>query len=84
MSSPFDLIVLSDLHLGEGSSGRPRRHLPMEDFFYDNELCRLLEHLRWEYEPSRLVLVLNGDIFDFLTGVDVMFCIRHFASNTPG
>jgi UDP-2,3-diacylglucosamine pyrophosphatase LpxH len=64
-----DLVVLSDLHLGEGLVGRPPRFSPMEDFFYDQEFCRLLSHLRWEYlsDPTRLKLVLNGDIFDFLT-----------------
>jgi len=68
-SAAADLVVVSDLHLGEGLVGRPARYSPMEDFFYDEEFCRLLSHLRWEYmsEPSRLRLVLNGDIFDFLT-----------------
>ncbi len=67
MASPPDLVVLSDLHLGEGLSAPPR-YSPMEDFFYDGEFRRLLDHLRWEYsDPDSLVLVLNGDVFDFLT-----------------
>ncbi|OGQ77210.1 MAG: hypothetical protein A2289_23975 [Deltaproteobacteria bacterium RIFOXYA12_FULL_58_15] len=66
-SSSPDFVVLSDLHLGEGLSSSPRRFSPMEDFFYDGELCRLLQHLQREYLPTELVLVLNGDVFDFLT-----------------
>jgi UDP-2,3-diacylglucosamine pyrophosphatase LpxH len=64
-----DLIVFSDLHLGEGRNNRTRRYSPMEDFFYDEAFARLLMTLMKQYEedPSRLVLVLNGDVFDFLT-----------------
>ncbi len=64
-----ELIVLSDLHLGEGLGGEPPRYSAMEDFFFDEPFARLLAHLRWEHltAPERLVLVLNGDIFDFLT-----------------
>jgi UDP-2,3-diacylglucosamine pyrophosphatase LpxH len=45
----------------------------MEDFFYDGEFCRMLEHLEsaYQHDPARLTLVLNGDVFDFLTVVKV-------------
>ncbi|MBW2702650.1 MAG: metallophosphoesterase [Deltaproteobacteria bacterium] len=64
-----DLVVLSDLHLGEGRVGNSERFSPMEDFFYDEAFARMLRHLRTAYheDPSKLVLVLNGDVFDFLT-----------------
>jgi UDP-2,3-diacylglucosamine pyrophosphatase LpxH len=64
-----ELIVLSDLHLGEGRSADPSRYSPMEDFFYDDAFARLLEHLQHENrdDPSCVKLVLNGDVFDFLT-----------------
>lgn len=62
---PSDLIVFSDLHLGEGllPSGR---YSPMEAFFHDEAFARLLCHLEGRYDPAQLVLVLNGDCFDFL------------------
>ena len=68
-SQSHDLIVFSDLHLGEGRNNPTRRYSPMEDFFYDEAFARLLAKLMKQYEedPSRLVLVLNGDVFDFLT-----------------
>ena len=68
-----DLIVLSDLHLGEGCPGDSGRYAPREDFFSDEAFARLLDHLHGKYadDPARLVLVLNGDIFDFLTSTTV-------------
>ena len=64
-----DLIVLSDLHLSEGRPPKSPRYSPMEDFFFDEAFARFLEHLRRQYQgdPLKLKLVLNGDIFDFLT-----------------
>lgn len=61
--------MLSDLHLGEGRSRHPERFSPMEEFFYDESFARLLDHLQRRYaaDPSGLVLVLNGDVLDFLT-----------------
>lgn len=64
-----DLVVFSDLHLGEGFQEHLARYSPMEDFFHDEAFARLLDQLRGRYaeDPSRLVVVLNGDVFDFLT-----------------
>lgn len=64
-----DLIVLSDLHLGEGMLKHEPRYVPTEDFFHDVQFVRFLEELKRRYrdEPHRLKLVLNGDTFDFLT-----------------
>ncbi|MCP4600987.1 MAG: hypothetical protein GY847_10760 [Proteobacteria bacterium] len=68
-----DLIVLSDLHLGEGLLRSEPRYAPTEDFFCDRQFEHFLKCLDEKYrdDPSRLVLVLNGDIFDFLTVVRV-------------
>ncbi|MDD5309136.1 MAG: metallophosphoesterase [Deltaproteobacteria bacterium] len=68
-----ELVVISDLHLGEGRTGDAARYSPMEDFFEDAALARLLASLRTQHagDPSRLVLVLNGDVFDFLTVTSV-------------
>jgi UDP-2,3-diacylglucosamine pyrophosphatase LpxH len=64
-----DYVLVSDLHLGEGRSDDPPRYSPMEEFFYDDQFARLLRHLQDRYgqDPSQLVLVINGDAFDFLT-----------------
>lgn len=67
--APADLVVLSDLHLGEGLVCPPHRYSPMEDFFYDEPFARLLARLEERKgETGRgITLVLNGDAFDFLT-----------------
>ncbi|MBW2275970.1 MAG: metallophosphoesterase [Deltaproteobacteria bacterium] len=67
--SVHDLVVLSDLHLGEGRRSGTQRYSATEDFFQDEAFARFVLHLQGRYtaDPSRLVLVLNGDVFDFLT-----------------
>ncbi len=64
-----DLVVLSDLHLCEGIVEPPARYSPMEDFFYDDAFARLLDslHARYAERPEDLRLILNGDVFDFLS-----------------
>lgn len=61
--------MISDLHLGEGRAAGSQRYSPTEDFFHDEAFARFLAHLERRYadDPSRLVLVLGGDVFDFLT-----------------
>ncbi len=68
-----DLIVLSDLHLGEGLRNDEPRYQPTEDFFHDLQFARFLDHLQRQYarQPDALKLVLNGDTFDFLTVTSV-------------
>jgi hypothetical protein len=67
-----DLIVLSDLHLGEGMRRDEPRYVPTEDFFHDRQFANLIEDLKKRYQgrPSGLKLVLNGDTFDFITVVN--------------
>jgi len=64
---PDRLIVVSDLHLGEGAAP-VRGRISGEHFFHDREfaswLCRL--KVRGVRRGRRLELVLNGDAFDFL------------------
>ncbi len=64
-----DLVVVSDLHLGEGRRPGSPRWSPTEDFFHDEAFARFLSHLHERYaeDPSRLALVINGDLLDFLT-----------------
>lgn len=68
-----DLVVVSDLHLGEGLLSHEPRYSSTEDFFCDGQFARFLAYLEKQYsdDPSKLLLVLNGDIFDFLTVVRV-------------
>ncbi len=63
-----DMVVLSDLHLGEGLVEPPARYSVMEEFFADGAFARLLDFLQQRYagRPEELELVLNGDVFDFL------------------
>jgi UDP-2,3-diacylglucosamine pyrophosphatase LpxH len=72
-ANPHDLVVLSDLHLGEGLRHNEPRYSPTEDFFCDHSLVNFLNALAAKYktDPSRLKLVLNGDVFDFLTVTSV-------------
>lgn len=64
-----DLVVLSDLHLGEGRPRDDELYCVQEDFFSDEVFARFMEHLRDRYRDRQreLVVVLNGDVFDFLT-----------------
>jgi UDP-2,3-diacylglucosamine pyrophosphatase LpxH len=62
---PEVILVLSDLHLAEGVRGETGRFARIENFFADKEFANLLEHER-KRTPGSALLVLNGDIFDFL------------------
>jgi UDP-2,3-diacylglucosamine pyrophosphatase LpxH len=68
-SYDHDIVVLSDLHLGEGLHKSEPRFSPTEDFFCDQQFANFLAHLEEKYkdDPSRLLVVLNGDALDFLT-----------------
>ncbi len=65
---PEEVFVLSDLHLGEGYD-RHGRYSPMEEFFHDDAFARFLAFLQARHaeRPQALLLVFNGDVFDFLT-----------------
>lgn len=64
-----DTYILSDLHLGEGRSPESRRFARLESFFYDQEFANLIDRIIVESMVRRTMahLILNGDIFDFLT-----------------
>lgn len=49
------IIVISDLHIGEGTDS------PLEDFFYQKELVKLLKK-----NAENTELIINGDFVDFL------------------
>ena len=70
---PPELFILSDLHLSAGEDGTTRRVSRLETFFYDQEFANLVDRIIVQGSCARrpVVLILNGDVFDFLavTGV---------------
>src|SRR5207237_2843439 len=67
LSAPDRIIVVSDLHLGEGVDP-VRGSVSGEHFFHDQEFETWLNRLnrRETRHGRRAELVLNGDAFDFL------------------
>jgi len=71
-SEHCNLLITSDLHLGEGVDPATGRFSPREDFFFDQEFHRFLDYLchkssgnsRYGGRPWKLIL--NGDAFCFL------------------
>ncbi len=63
-----DVLILSDLHWGEGRDPDTGRVSRLEDFFYDQELAEFLERQRHRAQRAGrcLRLILAGDVFDFL------------------
>jgi UDP-2,3-diacylglucosamine pyrophosphatase LpxH len=61
-SPPGRVLVVSDLHLGEGQDAVTRRYARTENFFADARFARLLA----AEARAGALLVLNGDTFDFL------------------
>ena len=59
------IIVVSDLHLGEGCRPETGKFSPTEDFFFDGHFARFLERIDSSAAKS-IHLIINGDLFDFL------------------
>jgi len=71
-----NLLIVSDLHLSEGWDPETGRTSRLEDFFRDSAFARFLDyHERIKNQPRfegrPWLLVLNGDIFDFLQVVSL-------------
>jgi len=62
------VVILSDLHWGEGRDPGTGHTSRLEDFFYDVELAEFLDHQCGLCEAAGrpLRLILAGDVFDFL------------------
>lgn len=71
MSESHDVYIVSDLHLCAGWISAERRYSRLELFFYDREFSRWLDRVLLEQEAKKrpAVLLLNGDVFDFLAVV---------------
>ena len=65
IGTPDVLLVISDLHLGSGRNAATGRVNRRENYFEADAFRGFLEHHRPARDGSAL-LVLNGDIFDFL------------------
>ena len=48
-----DLVVVSDLHLGEGLLSDEPRYSPTEDFFYDQQFANFLGNLKKKYQNEQ-------------------------------
>jgi UDP-2,3-diacylglucosamine pyrophosphatase LpxH len=60
------IIVISDLHLGAGTTVFNRKNF-LEDFHFDKELIEFIEYHTSGYFSDRQVeLIINGDFFDLL------------------
>src|SRR5262245_8331177 len=62
---PDLVLVVSDLHIGVGQDPVTFKYEPRENFFADEQFGAMLE----KHDPAKVgsaLLVLNGDIWDFL------------------
>ncbi len=63
----YILIIISDLHLSEGWNPKTKRLYRKEDFFFDLNFHRFLQHLVEKAEKDSFYkLIINGDFVDFL------------------
>lgn len=76
---PEELIVISDLHLSAGRHPRTGKWSRNEDFFFDEEFARFLQHIKDPKKDEeendkknknenggKKNLIIAGDMFDFL------------------
>ena len=61
-----NLLIVSDLHLSEGRHPASGKYSPTEDFFFDEEFARFLEHYQNGQAPGKWHLIINGDFLDLL------------------
>lgn len=64
----YHLLVVSDLHLSEGRDARSKSFSRNEDFFFDEEFARFLDHYQQQPRSGAAGwhLVINGDFLDLL------------------
>ncbi len=63
---PDLVLVVSDLHLGDGQDPETGRYHPRENFIADRAFSAFLEHHDPRSRSGTALLVINGDAFDFL------------------
>jgi UDP-2,3-diacylglucosamine pyrophosphatase LpxH len=67
----YNLLVVSDLHLGQGFDPEEGTYSPMEDFLFDDAFARFLSYQERVRQQPRFggrpwKLILNGDLLDFV------------------
>jgi len=65
-----DIFVISDLHLGTGFDAN-LNYTGNENFFADMSFRRFLAHTATRHQTSPALLVINGDLVDFLRICDL-------------
>src|SRR4051812_15434288 len=63
-AEPELVLVMSDLHLGNGCDPVTGTTVSVENFLSDGAFARFLEH--FQPRAASALVILNGDIFDFL------------------
>ena len=63
MSTSRQIIVISDLHLGEGKDTNTGLWYPMEDFRWPKQFAQFLEKIDLDGK-NKTDLIVNGDLFD--------------------
>ena len=76
LNERHNLLIVSDLHLNEGFDPETGRTSRLEDFFRDDAFARFLRYHDTIKGQPRFggrpwLLILNGDIFDFLQVVSL-------------
>jgi UDP-2,3-diacylglucosamine pyrophosphatase LpxH len=76
MMGECNLLVVSDFHLSEGLDPATGKMSRMEDFFFDDAFARFLRYHQAVRDQPRFggrpwLLIINGDLFDFLQVVSL-------------
>ena len=71
-----NLLIASDLHMSEGLDPESGKISPLEDFLFDDAFARFLRYHEEIKNQPRFggrpwMLIINGDLFDFLQVVSV-------------
>lgn len=65
-----DIFVISDLHMGAGRQHNGNYN-GCENFFADNSFARFVRRLMADNSNAKKLLIINGDLVDFLRITDV-------------
>ena len=65
-----EIFVISDLHLGSGLNSN-RNYSGIENFFADQSFKRFVDHLLITQHSAPSLLVINGDLVDFLRIIEI-------------
>ena len=65
-----DIYIISDLHIASGLN-TSSNYQGTENFFADDSFVRFLDHLQSKKNSSKALLIINGDLIDFLRIVNI-------------